>query len=433
MEDHYSCVRIKQPTYKQVVDMSRHAAGNDKISEKRRRKDASAIRSVAMAFENGALGPPRLALRGVNPDYGAQFAAWKEANGVVQRKGCPVAIHALCIVSPEAIKGNGHDPHNPSVRKLLADSVSWAEREYGRGCVWAARYDVDENGSGVVDVFCSPHYKYRIGRGRPKDRIAVAQKLKESKERWERTRSYAAAQDSFNDHVRERGWEVLRGVSVEQTRRLHVSPEAYKAALEAESENKRALDAYAKQLADKEEAQIERDHAIDVKERRIAAAVEKGVAQLVAESDSLPKRLRGKARDRAAIAAVERDRDIWRERYDEAEANRAAEAEKREQAETESDRAKRNEKLARQDAAVFRSMMEADPVAKARFDRRQAKAKAERDAKRKAERERRNDLSQYGRALTDLVNEQKQTKTTRQRLDSPTPPVALPKRGGRGR
>jgi len=61
----------------------------------------------------------------------------------------------LCVVSPEwlAETGDPRDPENPRVKELFKASKEWAEEKFGPGCVIASRMDMDEAGSGVVDVF----------------------------------------------------------------------------------------------------------------------------------------------------------------------------------------------------------------------------------------------------------------------------------------
>ena len=69
------------------------------------------------------------------------------------------AFHLLVIVPPQWFSGDSHNPDDPEVRRFFGEAIRWANSELGG--VWAARYDVDELGSGVVDLFASPILKVR--------------------------------------------------------------------------------------------------------------------------------------------------------------------------------------------------------------------------------------------------------------------------------
>ena len=77
-------------------------------------------------------------------------------------KGGRWAFHLLVIVPPAWFSGDPHDPDDPEVRRFFGEAIRWADSELGG--VWAARYDVDELGSGVVDVFASPILEVRNRR-----------------------------------------------------------------------------------------------------------------------------------------------------------------------------------------------------------------------------------------------------------------------------
>ena len=91
-------------------------------------------------------------------DYLAAFKAHKAELKAGERKNAPIALQALCVVSPEWVEkaGNLHDPENPHNRQLFDQAKAWAESWGGKGAVWAVRYDTDEKGAGVVDLFMSP-------------------------------------------------------------------------------------------------------------------------------------------------------------------------------------------------------------------------------------------------------------------------------------
>lgn len=86
------------------------------------------------------------------------FKQFKAETGIKEQKSASVALHLLCIVSPEWLQetGDPRDPDNPRVKELFCESQKWAEQTFGPGSVIASRLDVDESGSGVVDVFVCP-------------------------------------------------------------------------------------------------------------------------------------------------------------------------------------------------------------------------------------------------------------------------------------
>jgi len=67
------------------------------------------------------------------------------------------------VISPEWLEetGDPHDPDNPRVKALFENAREWAESWAGQGSVWGLRYDRDEAGSGVIDVFISPVHEQK--------------------------------------------------------------------------------------------------------------------------------------------------------------------------------------------------------------------------------------------------------------------------------
>jgi hypothetical protein len=103
-------------------------------------------------------------------DYEAAFKAHKRATGAGERKGADLGMEFKVVVSPEwlAETGDPHDASNPRVKQLVAEAKAWAESWGGADSVWGLRYDTDEKGSGVVDVFMSPVREQRHKSGKSK-------------------------------------------------------------------------------------------------------------------------------------------------------------------------------------------------------------------------------------------------------------------------
>ena len=164
-------------------------------------------------------------------DYPALYDSHLKAHGDAKRPPRGHAgMHLIVGISPSYFEGRGsmHDPENPNVRKLLAAAAEWAESEIGG--VWAARYDLDEKGGAVVDVFASPiHTNLRTGK------MAVScRKAKDRLQRKYKTpRSYSAMQDSWRDFASRRlGFEFKRGQPKQETQREHVHADTFADAME---------------------------------------------------------------------------------------------------------------------------------------------------------------------------------------------------------
>lgn len=308
---HFAFVRSLQKggganlkTISDIKSAERHAKRKDKTSTRRQRPDASHednyFRTVlGEGLENGGA------------DYFDAYKEHKARHGVkTERKGAALAIHLLVGVSPEWVqeKGSPHDLNNTRVQALIKGAQDWAESWMGQGAVWAVRYDVDEVGSGVVDIIGSPIRTARHKSGSSKPSISankaltelVAQVNDKRLEVWcsaggdandfkKIQKSFRAMQDSWAWFAQEHLSPTLeRGDPIEQTRRRHMFPEEFKEAIEGAKkvdefdlrkedevrkliEKQRALE---KQQALEEEAMEERRKETELLLRQRAAAEE---------------------------------------------------------------------------------------------------------------------------------------------------------------
>jgi hypothetical protein len=158
-------------------------------------------------------------------DYLAAFRAHKAELGAGERKGAPIALQALCVVSPEWVEkaGDLHDPDNPHNRRLFDEAKAWAESWAGAGAVFGSRLDLDEKGGAVVDLMIAP---VRTSRGKPV--ISTNKAMGEVKALTGERNEYAALQTSWADWCRDTlDAEIVRGTRKEITQRQHLSPETY--------------------------------------------------------------------------------------------------------------------------------------------------------------------------------------------------------------
>ena len=338
----------------------RHAWGADAKARKRRRPDAEyralVYDPVEKTFHKLAPPPPpppepepepepdgeEAPGRPLPPlvDYPNLFRAAKERMGARERAKTTLAMHLIVGVSPSWIEGDPRDPDNPAVRRLIQVVSEWVEHDFGQ-TPWAVRYDLDERGTGVVDILVSPTSVYRNGRGpertwistnaalqRLVDRYPPPEKEEGDDEEEEDHWSYAAAQTGWAKYAqRELDPAIKRGTPGAE----HQSPERYgedrdadwarldverqqveSAQADAEADRRAALDA--QREAEKAEAQAaeqaaawrtEYGQAIEAR-----GAAERAAERLRSETDAA-KTLRttaleaqSEARDRQSAAEL---------------------------------------------------------------------------------------------------------------------------------
>ena len=177
-------------------------------------------------------------------DYTAAYKIHKKEMGVTtERKGAAIGQHLLVGVSPEwlAETGDPRDLSNPRVKELIKQAKDWAESWMGKGAVWAVRYDTDEKGSGVVDILASPVRTAHHKSGQSKPSISVRKANTELAKKHGRPNAFQAMQDGWALWASERLSERLqRGIPQKETRREHLTPEAYSAALSEREERLKA-------------------------------------------------------------------------------------------------------------------------------------------------------------------------------------------------
>ena len=173
-----------------------------------------------------------------------------DASEAKLRKSAAVGLHMLVVVSPEWVRatGNPHSPDNPRVKALLNTAMAWAKSEIGG--VWAARYDLNEAGSGVVDLLCSPTH---AGVNNT-TWVSVNKSFDALKAKHNQRKPYSALQDSWAQWAQEHlDPAIQRGEPISKTGRKHVDAERYKESLEAEQ-----------RLAEVDEARARANRARDV-------------------------------------------------------------------------------------------------------------------------------------------------------------------------
>lgn len=209
-----AAIRVNKITsIAQLRGATLHAERHDKTGKARVREGAEPGHALAWSKAD------------TDRDYLAAFKAHKVEMGAKERKGAPLCMQALCVVSPEWVQtaGDLHDADNPHNRKLFDQAKAWAESWAGEGAVFGARLDLDERGGAVVDLMISP---VRDSRGKPV--ISTQKALTELKGAAGERNEYSALQTSWADWARDHlDHSIVRGTRKEITQRQHMSPETY--------------------------------------------------------------------------------------------------------------------------------------------------------------------------------------------------------------
>ncbi|WP_215751375.1 hypothetical protein [Gluconobacter sp. P5H9_d] len=288
-----------------ILSTEYHAKRLDPVSQKRHVRDSDPI-----AWSK-AEGPT---------DYVKAFKAHKRATGASERKGADLGMEFKVVVSPEwlAETGDPHDAANPRVQQLVDEAKAWAESWGGAGAVWGLRYDTDEKGSGVVDVFMSPvrEQRHKSGKSKP---VISCRKAKEELLASERAlepdlkTSGAAMQSSWARWARERlDRRLERGKPKIETGAVHQNADLYaRIAEQKEADLRRREEA----LAEREAAFAEREQkAQEVRagSNQFAAAFRGGEVRRVCPSPKVPDRLGWWAAKDMPEARREELRAAWR-------------------------------------------------------------------------------------------------------------------------
>ena len=137
---------------------------------------------------------------------------------------------------------------NPKVRAGWTQSRAWAEHALGKGAVFAQRFDLDEAGSGVFDLFCAPVREMTLGRSpEPRPVISVNRAFRDLAERRggkaTSFKSGAILNDSWAEWAQENlDPQLKRGLPKSETGRSNIAPAEYRRRMaELEAERDRLL------------------------------------------------------------------------------------------------------------------------------------------------------------------------------------------------
>lgn len=243
------------------------------------------------------------------------FKARKRDTGASERKGAALAVHMLLGVSPEwiAAAGDVHDPANPRNVALFDSAKRFMEEKFGEGSVIHVRLDVDEAGSGIVDVIAVPVSSYEL-RGKTKTHTLANAGIERA---FGRGRNYRRLQDQWAEHCqRTLDREIKRGRSIEETGRQHVHHSIYRPAMERVAAEAEALK---ESVAKETRADLVKDWEeagwLGRRERALEAAYADGQNSMRPWAERKAERAKAKATDDAEKekeAALKRKDEEWR-------------------------------------------------------------------------------------------------------------------------
>lgn len=255
--------------------MGRHALGEDVSAAKRRvGAGARAVVRIGGHYSERPVGDEALDMKASFLRWEGKHAGEGKGGGPPQpfRAGGPIVSHFLLIVTPEwvAETGDVHSRDNPRVRALMGAARDWA-RAHQLGDVIHCRYDVDEAGSGVVDLACVPVYEHK---SKGYKYVGVNRSHLDLAKRRERPNlaSFAVLQDTWAETLQAVDPTIQRGELAKKTGRRHESPDRYKIGRDtAIAAERKRLEAEAKGLALREAAAARREASLRDEGARVDA------------------------------------------------------------------------------------------------------------------------------------------------------------------
>lgn len=217
----FAFTRSQKMDFHYLQAMTNHARRQDSVSLERVCRARTKDNLICSAYCSDAT------------DLRRAYAERKALTGAKEYGKAAVGIHVIAGVSPEFIarEGDPHDPRNPANFRVFEHAQAWAEKEFGPGSVISARMDMDEAGSGVVDLFIVPVREMKM-RGKTKPIISVNKALEEIREKHCKPGeigAYASVNTSWVKYAQEHlDSELKRGVSKEETGRVHVVSDVFR-------------------------------------------------------------------------------------------------------------------------------------------------------------------------------------------------------------
>ena len=115
---------------------------------------------------------------------------------------------------------------------MIDAAIEWVNTEMDCDATFAARFDLDEKGTAVVDVFASPFREYKIGNQKQaRNWICWEKCQKESRRRNHAAQSFSGFQDTWAKAISEAtGVQFDRGVKKTTKGKDYLPPQEFKRA-----------------------------------------------------------------------------------------------------------------------------------------------------------------------------------------------------------
>jgi len=273
----FASVRVQKiKTMAQLVGANNHALRQDETSLSRMRDGAVPGECLAASIAKDS----------DQRNVVDAFKAFKAETGAKERAGAPIALHLMCVVSPEWIRETGdlHDRNNPRNVQLMQSATDWVETWAGKGSAINVRLDLDEAGGGVVDVFVTPT---RESRGKPV--ISTSKAVKEVQAKHGDKYEYSSLQTDWAAYAKEHlDQRIERGKPVEETGREHVNADIFKEYAEkAVSSEKTRLKAVSDVLIESVERNAVKSSDLDQREAALKLEMEAFQAEKIAAKAEL--------------------------------------------------------------------------------------------------------------------------------------------------
>ncbi|MCX2562302.1 plasmid recombination protein [Acetobacter farinalis] len=245
----FAFTRSQKMDFHYLQAMTNHARRQDSVSLERVCRDRTKDNLICSAYCSDAT------------DLRRAYAERKALTGAKEYGKAAVGIHIIAGVSPEYIsrEGDPHDPRNPANFRVFEHAQAWAEKEFGPGSVISARMDMDEAGSGVVDLFIVPVREMKM-RGKTKSIVSVNKALDEIREKYGKKGdlgAYSSLNTSWVKYAQEHlDSDLKRGVSKEESGREHVISDVFREEAEKIRRAKEEI-VHQNEIIDSEKLEIE--------------------------------------------------------------------------------------------------------------------------------------------------------------------------------
>ena len=269
----FSAVRVRKVrTSSDAVNSTKHGQRKKGYLGKSRIDPERTHLNQHWVFDNDAQGLERVA---ECPNYHKAIEDRRKQVGATRAKNGVFGTEMMFIASRDVFLGDDGQIDDEIAAKWAKDCLELAEKKYPGMCV-AARLDLDET-TPHLSIFMMPHYEKTYGGEKRQSKRVRKPKVTLSHNKvFGGPDNLSHLQDWAADGLKNRGWDVNRGIPVEVTRAKNARPDGAAYAV--------IIDIWQK-LKRREEYLARRDE-------KITAWVEQVSQALMPFRDLMPEKLR---------------------------------------------------------------------------------------------------------------------------------------------